>query len=343
MKFSRTILALMTIFTVFGTAAAGPVTLRIATVAPDGSSFHKSLQQLNQQWSKAPGGGVSLAIYTQGKQGSEAQIASRMRAGSIQGAMLTANGLGQLDKDATALQLMPMMFRSWEEVDHVREALRARLEQGLYDAGYVVIFWGDAGWVRFFSRSPIAHPADLKRMRVYADGGDPVTLDLMREYYTPVPLAPHDIQLSLRNGTIDAIPVPAFLANLLQVAQFAPNMLDMRWVPIAGAMVVTRKSFDALPAETREYMLRTGREAGAEIRRQARAEDDAAVEAMRTKQKLNVVPFPPALEQEWRKELARLSPQIRGQIVPADIFDRVGAALQDYRSHAPAGLARAED
>ena len=35
-------------------ASAGDTTLRIATVAPAGSSFHKSLQALAAEWSKAP-------------------------------------------------------------------------------------------------------------------------------------------------------------------------------------------------------------------------------------------------------------------------------------------------
>ncbi len=46
-------------FTLAGraTAAAG-AQLRIATVAPAGSSFHKRLQSLGAEWAKGPGGGV---------------------------------------------------------------------------------------------------------------------------------------------------------------------------------------------------------------------------------------------------------------------------------------------
>jgi len=311
-------------------ASAGDTTLRIATVAPAGSSFHKSLQALAAEWSKAPGGGVTLDIYA-GTQGGEAQIARRMRVNQIQGAMLTANGLGQIDRDSTALQLMPMMFRDWDEVDYVREALRERLEGNLHQKGYVVLFWGDAGWVRFFSTRPIRNSDDLKAMRVYADGNDPVTVSLMKDYYTPVPLDPDKIILGLRNGMIDAVPIPAFLANFMQVAGHAPYMLDMRWAPIVGAMVIKRQAFDALPADTRQYLLRTGREAGQRIRTQARAEEEAAVAAMRDKQRLTIVPFPPAMEAEWREQVQRVYPSIRGSVVPADTYDAAVAALESYR------------
>ena len=319
-------------------AAAADATLRIATVAPAGSSFHKSLQALAAEWRMAPGGPVLLDIYP-GTQGGEAQIARRMRVGQIQGAMLTANGLGEIERGSTALQLMPMMFRDWGEVDHVREALRGRLEGGLHDAGYVVLFWGDAGWVRFFSSRPIRGPDDLKSMRVYADGSDPAALTLMRDYYTPVPLDPDKILLGLRNGMIDAVPMPAFLANFLQVAGYAPYMLDLRYVPLVGAMVITRRAFDTLPSETREFLLRTGREAGERIRHQARAEDEAAVAAMRAKQGLRVVAFEPAADAEWRGHMERLYPRIRGDVVPASTYDAAVAALEAYRqrSHTTLG------
>lgn len=322
---------------VAGPADAAGTTLRIGTVAPAGSSFHKSLQELAAQWRNAPGGGVVLDIFP-GTQGGEAQIARRMRVGQLQGAVLTANGLGEIHRESTALQLMPMMFRDWDEVDYVREALRDQLEKGLLEAGYVVLFWGDAGWVRFFSTRPIRTSDDLKSMHVYADGSDPAAFELMREHYTPVPLDPDKILLGLRNDMIDAVPMPAFLANFMQVAGEAPYMLDMRWAPIVGAMIVTRRAFEALPAETREYMLRTGREAGRRIREQARAEDEAAVAAMQGKQGLKVVQFAPGAEAEWRREVERMYPQIRGRVVPEGIFDAAVAARNAYRTgQAPAG------
>jgi len=318
-----------------GTAGAAGTTLRIGTVAPAGSSFHKSLQELAAQWRNAPGGGVVLDIFP-GTQGGEAQIARRMRVGQLQGAVLTANGLGEIHRESTALQLMPMMFRDWDEVDYVREALRDQLEKGLLEAGYVVLFWGDAGWVRFFSTRPIRTSDDLKSMHVYADGNDPAALRLMRDYYTPVPLDPDKILLGLRNDMIDAVPMPAFLANFMQVAGEAPYMLDMRWVPIVGAMVVTRRAWESLPAETREYMLRTGREAGVKIRAQARAEDEAAIDAMRAKQKLQVVPFTPEAEAEWRGQVERIYPKLRGGVVPEATYDAAVTALQAYRRKAAA-------
>jgi len=176
--------------------AAEGTQLRIATVAPAGSSFHKRLQSLGHEWSTGPGG-VSMNIYA-GTQGGEPQIVRRMRVGQIQGAMLTSVGLGQIDRSVTALQYLPLLFRDWDDVDAVRDKLRPQLEASLQKAGYVELFWGDGGWVRYFSKKPITKIGDLKSMRVYASSGEPETTEIFKNFYTPVVLEPDQILLGLR-------------------------------------------------------------------------------------------------------------------------------------------------
>ncbi len=314
-------------------AAAGRKELRIATVAPAGSSFHKRLQALDAEWSKGPGG-VSMNIYP-GTQGGELQIVRRMRVGQIQGAMLTSVGLGQLDRSVTALQMMPLMFKDWDDVDRVRERLRPELERRLREAGYIVLFWADAGWVRYFSNKPIRSVADLKPMRVLASSGDPDSIEMMKAYYTPVVLEPDQILLGLRNGMIDALPVPAFLANFNQVATYAPYMLDLNWAPITGAMVVTEKAWKQLDPAAQAWIQESSERAGVEMRRASRAEDQQAVQAMQEKQGLKIVALTPEAEREFRGEVARMYPRIRGDIVPAEMFDLAVATLK-----APAENAR---
>lgn len=311
--------------------AAAATSLKIATVAPPGTSFHKHLEDLGAEWRQAPGGGVSINIYP-GTQGGESQIVRRMRVNQLQGAMLTATGLSQIDESVTALQLMPMAFQNWDEVDYVREKLAPQLEALFEKAGYVVLFWGDAGWVRFFTTRPIASYQDLKSMRVFSTPGTPKANALLKEYYTPVELEPDKILLSLRNGMIDCVPIPPFLANFAQVSTKADHMLDMKWAPVVGAMVLTKRAWDGLPADTQQYLLKTSAAAGAKIRADSRREDDEAIEAMKSRQGLKVNLLTDAAHQEWLTEVEKAEPRIRGDIVPAPMFDAVQAALKEYRA-----------
>ena len=299
--------------------AADAAQLRIATVAPAGSSFHKRLQALGNEWAKGPGG-VSMNIYA-GTQGGELQIVRRMRVGQLQGAMLSSVGLSQIDRSVTALQYLPLLFRDWDDVDAVRDRLRPQLEASLQKAGYVVLFWGDGGWVRYFSKKPITKISDLKSMRVYASSGEPETTEIFKNFYTPVVLEPDQILLGLRNGMIDALPIPAFLANFSQVPTYAPYMLDLRWVPITGALVLTERAWKQLDPKAQAWFRETSDKAGVEIRRAGRLEDDQTVQAMKDKQGLKVTTLTPEAEREWRAEIERFYPRVRGTVIPAPMFD----------------------
>jgi TRAP-type C4-dicarboxylate transport system substrate-binding protein len=312
-------------------------TLRVATVAPRGSTFHKSFEALGEKWRTAPGGGVVLDIFP-GTQGGEATIVRRMnpRVAQLDGAMLTAGGIAQIERTATALQYMPMMFRSWAEVDFARERLRPRLEGMLLEKGYVVLFWGDAGWVRWFSKKPIVHPADLKPMNVYAAAGDADVIELMKHYCNPILLESDKIINGLQTDMISTVSIPPFLANFLQISTYTGYMLDLEYAPVTGAMVMTRRAWDKLPADTQIYLRTTAEEAGAEIRRNSRAEDAAAIVAMREKHGLKVTSLSPDVAEEWRTFISEIYPQLRGTIVPAEVFDETVAALNEYRSaHQP--------
>ncbi len=309
--------------------ATGPV-LRFATVVPSGSGFHQRLMALSADWQKGPGG-ARMDLFA-GTQGGETQIVRRLRVGQLQGAMLSSDGLGQIEPGVTALQLMPLMFRNWEEVDYARDAVKAELEGRLNQAGYVVLVWGDSGWVRFFSKKPIHNIHDLKTMRVFTTSTDPELRQVLQNYYTPVVLDPDKILLSLRNGMIDAVPVPASFANYGQIALQAPCMLDMKWAPVTGALIASKRAWDALDAPTRDWLRASCDKAGPGIRQAARAEDDAAVKAMQDKQGLKVTTLTPEAETEWRTIIGKEYPTIRGRIVPADTFDKVSKAVQEYRA-----------
>ncbi len=52
--------------------AIDPVTVRLGTLAPTGSSYHAALVEMGQKWRDATGGAVKLTIYADGTQGGEA-------------------------------------------------------------------------------------------------------------------------------------------------------------------------------------------------------------------------------------------------------------------------------
>jgi TRAP-type C4-dicarboxylate transport system, periplasmic component len=116
--------------------------VKLGTLAPKDSSFHRILIDMGSQWSTQ---GVELKIYAGGARGGESEMVSHMRNGALDAGLLTAVGLSDIDPSVQALQSIPMFFRSLAEVDYVGEKLRPRLEKRLREKGFVVLFWADAG------------------------------------------------------------------------------------------------------------------------------------------------------------------------------------------------------
>jgi len=311
--------------------AQKPAVVKLATVLPSGTSYHRILQAMAEEWRKAPGG-VPVTIYTGSQMGDEADVVRRMGIGQLQAGVLSVGGLSEIDKSVTALSYMPMMFRSLEEVVYVREKLEPDLETRLLNKGYVTLFWGDTGWVRFFSREPVIHPDDLKKLKIFASARDTYQVDLMKSLgYQPVPLVTNDILPGLQTGMISAVWLPPFYALSGQVNGRARHMLELDWAPLVGATIITRKSWEAIPAETREVLLKAARFAGEQMRVRGRTEADQAVEAMK-KRGLKVQPVSSQIEAEWRTFAEQVYPKIRGTLVPAAMFDEVQRLLKEYRA-----------
>jgi len=313
-------------------AADKPVNLRLGTLAPRGTSYHKSLMSMGDKWKQSSGGAVRLTLFPDGTQGSEADMVGLMQTGNLDAGLLTAVGLSEIEPAVTALQSMPMSFRTLDEVDYVGEKLRPLLEQRLLAKGYVVLFWTDSGWVRFFSKRPVLHPDDLRKHKLFSWAGNVHEYDLWKSTgFNPVSLESAGIAQGLLSGTVDALPTPPFFALAGQLDSQVKYMLELNWAPLVGAAVVRKKSWDRVPAATQEALLKIAAEAGRQVKADGRAESDSAVTAM-VKRGLTVQKVTPDVEAEWRAVVEKVQDQIRGKIVPADMFDEAQRLLKEYRA-----------
>jgi TRAP-type C4-dicarboxylate transport system substrate-binding protein len=313
-------------------AYAADKQLRIGTLASKNSLYHRQLMELGEAWRTAQGGQGKYLVYPDGSQGGETDMVRRMRIGQLQGGLLSVVGLREIEPSIAALQNMPMMFKSWEEVDYVREKMRPAMEKKFHDKGFVVLAWGDAGWVRFFSKTPAFAPNDFKGMKFFAWGAEADQQEIMKNLgYTPVPLETADILPAIQTGMINAVPSTPYFALATQIYTTANNMLDLNWSPIVGALIITKKSWDELTPEGQVIVREAGAKAGVQLRAKARQEVDEAVEAMK---KRGLTVNKPNAEQmkEWNALADGLYPRIRGKLVPAEQFDEVVGLLKAFRA-----------
>ena len=329
---------LVLLLTAFGWQHAGAAndttTIRLGTLLPSGTAQHQSLQALAEEWHKLSGGSLKLILYPDGRLGGESEMVKKMRIKQLNACVLTAVGLSEIDQSIAGLQVIPLAFRTWEEVDYVREKIRPMLEQHLRAKGFEVLFWGDAGWVRFFSKAPGIRPDDFKKMKLFTWTGDVRQAEIMKSIgYRPVALETTDILLGLNTDMINVVPVPPLIALASQLYGPAPHMLDLNWSPIVGAAVIRRDVWDKIPPELQTKLRAAGETTGIKIRAQSREESEKSVGVMQARG-LKIHPVPPEALEDWRQLGTMVQSKIRGTMVPEDIFDEVMRLLAEYRSTA---------
>jgi TRAP-type C4-dicarboxylate transport system substrate-binding protein len=312
--------------------AAKPLIIKVATVTPKGSIYHRVLQDIGEKWRKAQGDNARFIIYTDGSQGTESETVRRLRIGQLQASLLTVSGLMEIVPSVTALQFMPSTFRNWREVDYVLENIRGDMEKEFEDRGYKVLLWGMGGWVQFFSTKPRMLPEDYKDAKIFAWAGTKDQQAMMISLgFNPVVLDLPDLLPALQTGMVDVVPVAPMWALTGQFYRYAPHMLKMNWVPIVGATVLSMKTWNAMRPEARAAMTEAAAEAEEELRSYREELDGNAIRAMEERG-LTVYEATADAEKTWTDLVESVWPMIRGTMVPRDTFDRVHQLLAQYRA-----------
>jgi TRAP-type C4-dicarboxylate transport system substrate-binding protein len=312
-----------------GSPAPLPMRINLGTLAPRGSSFHQAMQRMAEQWKSQ---NVRLVIYPDGAQGSEADMVRLMRVGTLQGGLLTAVGLTEIEPAVAGLQSYPLLFRSFDELQFVIDKLRPMLAQRLAAKGFIVLFWADAGWIRYFFKDPVTTPEQFKHVKTFVWSGSTEQYKLLRELgYDPVQMETADILQGLATGQITGVSVPAIFALVSQFEKRVPHMIDLDWAPLVGACVVRKDNWDRLSEAQRSALQAAADTAATEIRARNRNESDQAVVRMQAGG-LVVHKLTTTERAAWQSAAEQIYPRIRGRLVPADMHDEVMRLLQAYRA-----------
>jgi TRAP-type transport system periplasmic protein len=319
-------------------ANAQPIDIKMATLAPKDSPWCDVLVRMGERWKAISNGNVKLTLYAGGVMGDEPDTVNKLRVKLIQAVALTGAGMGEIEKGVAALQV-PMMFDSYDELDYVRDRLAPTLEKRIEANGFVVLNWGDAGWVYFFADKPMPRLDDLRRLKMFSWAGSNDELEQWKANgFHPVPLAATDIQMGLKTGLIDVIPTTPLYALWNQCFTLAKYMTDIKWAPLVGATVVSKAVWDKIPEAQRGPMLQAARDSGQELRSGIRDMGDKAVAVMtgglpgKKMDKLTIVHADDATVADWRRQTEAAYPAMRGKIIPADLFDEARRLHEEYRA-----------
>ncbi|MEI6243636.1 MAG: TRAP transporter substrate-binding protein DctP [Acidobacteriota bacterium] len=327
-------LALVAIAASIAVLSAAPVTIKLATLAPANTSWHKALLDMGDTWTKTTEGRVKLTVYAGGTQGDEPSALRMMRPGvdTLQAGLFTAGGLAQLDEGFNALA-MPFFFESDEEELAVQNKISPILEQRLAAKGFRILNWGTGGWVQMFSKKPLKTLADVKGAKLFTSKGDDRTVQFYASNgFHPVALLPSDIpaQLKLSTGLIDTAPYPPYMALTLQIFRDAKYMLDLHAAPFVGATIISNDAWSKISADDQAKVIAAAKVMETRVRGEAPKQDVDSIAAMQARG-LEVIKMDAKANAEFRTESTKFLASMRGNMVPADIYDMALAARDAFR------------
>ena len=281
--------------------ASAQVVIKLGTIAPEGSIWHDVLLATREEWRKISNGKVDLRIYAGGVLGGEEEMVRKMQRRALDALTISGAGLPAIDGIVDCLNL-PMLFDSYEELDEIRGAIAPELERSFEQHGYKVLTWAEAGWVHFFSKTPVHTPDELRALRLWISAGDPKAERLGKGLgFRVVALPATDMLTGLQTGLIEAIDVPPLFALLDRSFQAAPYMMDLPFAPLNAATVMTLPAWERIPPEYRNALVAAARELVVKQRAEIQRAEREAIAEM-AKRGLTLVKLDAAAVAAWQRE-----------------------------------------
>ena len=222
------------------------VVFKIATVSPDGSLWMRSLRQAATDITASTEGRVTFKFYPGGVMGDDKVVIRKIRLGQLHGAVMTIGALEQTYSDIQLYNL-PMVFRSLDEVDYVRDRMDSVLVSGLKEHGFVAFGFAEVGFAYAMSQVLVSAVADVQAQKVWVpDGDEGAKRTLVSFGIAPVPLSIADVLSGLQTGLINGVAVPPVAAIALQWHTQLEYVLDLPFMYIYGTFVIHEPRFAKL-------------------------------------------------------------------------------------------------
>lgn len=308
-------------------------TIKIATVAPDGTAWMRELRAGADAVKTRTADRVEIKYYPGGVMGDEPSVMRKIKIGQLQGGAFTGGELTPIDKDAQVYS-QPFLFENQAEVDQVRAQLDPLLKKSFEQSGFEVLGISGGGFAYLMSVKDVRTKDDLKAAKVWVPQGDHVAeAGFKAAGVTPIPLPLADVYTSLQTGLIDTVANTPAGAIAFQWHTKLKHMVDLPLTYVVGILVVDKKVYDALSAEDQKTL--SEEISGAMTRLQKTNQEDNA-QARSALEKQGVSIFKPSAGEAsaWqtvganaRKELAAA-----GEISP-----EMSAALDKALAQARAG------
>ncbi|CUS78482.1 TRAP-type C4-dicarboxylate transport system, substrate-binding protein [Candidatus Kryptonium thompsonii] len=326
---------ILLLFIFLNFALAQEYLIKVATIAPDGSTWINVLREYDAQIRKESNGRIGFKIYAGGVAGDEIDVLKKIRIGQYHAGGFTGVGIGEIAPNVRVLD-SPFLFKNYDEVDHIYQKFSDELEKEIEKGGFVLLGWAEVGFVYTFTKTPVYGIEDLKKIKMWAWQGDPIAEVAYKVIgITPVPLSVTEVLTSLQTGLIDGV-YGSPLAIL--ATQWFTKVKYMHNVPItdaSGALLISKKYFDSLPKDLQEILLRNGKKYMRKLVELTREENQKAIETLKKNGIIITNPPSKKLLEEYDEIGKKARRMLVGRLFSEEWLNKIEKALEEYRKANP--------
>lgn len=311
-----------------GTAFA-QTTLKIATMAPDGSIWMQALTDAKAEIETATAGAVKLKIYPGGIMGSEKDVLFKIKTGQLQGGGFMGYAIGKICPDACAL-MFPMVFRNYEEVDQTMAKIRPYLDESARKNGYEAMGWTEVGFSYAYSTKPIGSLDALRATKVWGLDS-PMLMELFAAAgISFIPANVTDVLTSLQTGLLETVFGPPTAAIAVQWHTKVRYYNTMRLTYAVGGVFLSTTGWNSVPAQYRDMVRNTINKHCQMLSPKVRRSDIEALDFMRG-QGVQAIEETPEVRASFEQVAATALEKVKGTVFSAEAWDLLQQYLKEIR------------
>jgi len=305
--------------------------IKVALVTPEGSTWTNTLYQMADEVERKTGGEITFKIYAGGISGDELDVLRKIRVNRIHAAGFSGVGLGVILPEIRILEA-PLMFQNYAEVDYVKDKLSDRLSAGFEKKGFVLLGFAEAGFVYFFSKSPMDTIGGVGAAKMWAWNGDPVAETFLKSFgIKTYPLHLTDVNTGLETGMIDSFYAPPLAAVAFQWYAKVDSMLDYPMVNSTGALLMKKSIFNRLSPANQAILRDAGEKYCDELIRLSRRDNEEARVVLK-EEEIQFTQPSADLTVLFRKRAQETYLKNIPKLYSRELFDQVQSHLNEYRN-----------
>lgn len=312
-------LSLLTTFAALPAQAQAPIIIKFSHVVAPDTPKGKGAQRFKELVEQRSGGKVKVEVYPNSQLYKDKEEMEALQLGSVQMLAPSLAKFGPLGVKEFEVFDLPFLFKDDASFRNTTQTLGLELFKKLEPKGIKGLAFWDNGFHIMSANKPLHHVADFKGLKMRIQSSKVLDAQMRALGAIPQVMAFSELYQALQSGVVDGTEgVPSnFLTQKTYEVQKHTTISNHGH--LAYAVIVNKKFWDGLPADTRSLLETAVAESTTYANAIAATENAAALDKIKASGKTTVYTLTPAEVNEWKLALMPVHKEMESRVGKATV------------------------